>query len=85
MTDPVERRSAIRMPASKGVLLFFRARPGVSTCELRDVTDAGAGIRLNGLRVLPPKFELSFDNLSTVRNCRLIWRQDDLVGIAFEN
>jgi hypothetical protein len=45
---------------------------------------AGAQIRLSGLNVLPPNFELSFDNFRTVRKCRLIWRRHDLIGIAFE-
>jgi len=38
-----------------------------------------------GLNVLPPNFELSFDNFRTVRKCRLIWRRGDFIGIAFEN
>jgi ribosomal protein S1 len=67
------------------VLLFFSAQRGVFSCEVRDVTNVGAQIRLNGLNILPPILELSFDNFRTVRKCRLIWRLGDLIGIAFEN
>ena len=85
MTKLIERRSVGRTAASKGGLLFFSAQRGVFACEVQDVTNAGAQIRLSGLNVLPPNFELSFDNFRTVRKCRLIWRRGDLIGIAFEN
>jgi hypothetical protein len=85
MTKLIERRTVGRTVVSKGALLFFSAQRGVFTCEVRDVTNVGTGIRLNRLSVLPPNFELSFDNFRNVRKCRLIWRRDDFIGIAFEN
>ncbi len=84
MTGQVERRSVDRSPISKGALLYFGAQRGGFACGVHDVTNAGARIRLNGLNILPPEFDLSFDNLHTVRKCRLIWRDGDFVGIAFE-
>jgi hypothetical protein len=80
-----DRRSVGRTAISKGVLLFFSAQRGVFSCEVCDVTNIGAKIKLNGLRLLPPNFELSYDNFRTIRKCRLIWRLGDFVGIAFEN
>ena len=84
MTKLIERRSVGRTAASNGALLFFSAQRGVFACEVQDVSNAGAQIRLSGLNVLPPNFELSFDNFRTVRKCRLVWRRHDLIGIAFE-
>jgi hypothetical protein len=40
---------------------------------------------LRDLNVLPPSFELTFDNFHTIRRCRVIWQQGDLVGVAFQN
>jgi hypothetical protein len=37
------------------------------------------------LPVLPPNFELSFDNFRSIHKCRLIWRDGDSLGVAFEN
>jgi hypothetical protein len=85
MNRLIERRSVGRTAISKGVLLFFSAQRGVTTGLAVDVTNVGARIRLSGANVLPPKFQLSFDNFHNVRECRLIWRRDDLIGIAFEN
>jgi hypothetical protein len=85
MTAQVERRSTGRTVVSRGVLLFFSARRGVFGCEVCDVTNVGARIRLNSLNILPPIFEMSFDNFRTARKCRLIWRRDNFVGVAFES
>jgi hypothetical protein len=80
-----ERRSKERTLINRNAMLFFRGQAGVFACCVRDVTNSGAGIRLEGLNVLPVEFDLSFDNFRTVRQCRLIWRESDFVGIAFED
>jgi hypothetical protein len=80
-----ERRSIARTTISKDALLFFDAQRGVLTCRVQDVTNSGAGIELHALNLLPLDFELSFDNFHTVRECRVIWRQGDFVGVAFQN
>ncbi|WP_426524570.1 PilZ domain-containing protein [Bradyrhizobium sp. McL0615] len=80
-----DRRSVTRTTISKDALLFFDAERGVLTCRVQDVTNSGAGIALHSLNLLPLDFELSFDNFHTVRECRVIWRQGDFVGVAFQN
>jgi hypothetical protein len=80
-----ERRSVGRTKILKGALLFFSGNTGVHACTVCDVTNLGAGIRGQGLKVLPLDFALSFDNFRTVRMCQLIWRQGDFLGVAFEN
>ncbi len=80
-----ERRSITRTTISKDALLFFDAQRGVLTCRVQDVTNVGAGIELHSPNMLPLNFELSFDNFHNVRECRVIWRQGDFVGIAFQN
>jgi hypothetical protein len=80
-----ERRYVTRTTISKDALLFFDEQRGVLTCRVQDVTNSGAGIELHALNLLPLNFELSFDNFHTVRECRVIWRQGDFVGVAFQN
>jgi hypothetical protein len=80
-----ERRSAGRTKILKGALLFFNKKAGVQSCTVRDVTNLGAGIRGQNLPIMPLDFELSFDGFRTVRKCRLIWRQDEFFGVAFES
>jgi len=80
-----ERRSIGRTKIAKGALLFFVGQTGVHSCGVIDITNVGAGIRTQDLPALPLNFELSFDNFRTLRKCRLIWRNGDLVGVAFES
>jgi hypothetical protein len=80
-----ERRSIVRTRIIKGALLFFDKRTGVFSCSVGDITNAGAGIRVQSLKVLPLTFELSFDNFHTVRTCCLIWRQSDFLGVKFQS
>ena len=83
--DEFDRRSISRTWIAKGASLFFSHQSGVHSCLVRDVTNVGAGIRTQDLSVLPVNFDLSFDNFRTVRKCRLIWRYEDYIGVAFEN
>lgn len=80
-----ERRSMTRTMIAKDARLFFDEQRGVLTCRVQDVTNSGAGIELHNLNLLPLSFELSFDNFHTVRACRVVWRQGDFVGVAFQN
>ena len=80
-----DRRSIGRTKITKGALLFFSKKAGVQSCTVRDVTNLGAGVRGQDLQILPLDFELSFDGFRTSRKCRLIWREDEFFGVAFES
>ncbi len=79
----VERRSIGRTKIAKGAVLFFAGQVGVRACTVRDITNVGGGVRIQDLPALPLHFELSFDNFRTARRCRLIWRDGDFIGVAF--
>jgi hypothetical protein len=80
----VERRAIGRTRINRGALLFFSGQVGVVGCSVRDVTNEGAGIRLDRLPVIPIDFKLSFDNFRTMRNCHLVWREGDFVGVSLD-
>jgi hypothetical protein len=81
-----DRRSIGRTKICKGALLFFGETTCVHSCTVRDITNLGAGIRIEqDLKIVPLDFALSFDNFRTIRMCRLIWRQGDFLGVAFES
>ena len=81
----VERRAVGRTTINRDVLMFFTGQDPFHACCVRDVTNRGAGLRLNGLNIVPSEFGISFDNFRTMRRCRLIWRDGDYVGVAFES
>jgi hypothetical protein len=79
----IERRAVARTTINRDVLMFFNGN--IHACCVRNVTNHGAGLRLNGLNIVPSEFGISFDNFHTMRYCRLIWRDGDFVGVAFES
>jgi hypothetical protein len=79
----LERRAVGRTTINRDVLMYFPGQDGVHPCCVRDVTNQGAGLRLNGLNILPSEFGISFDNFRTMRRCRLIWRNGNFVGASF--
>jgi hypothetical protein len=80
-----EWRTKKRTTINHGALAFFKGRAGVYSCCVCDVTNDGARIWLSGVDIMPPAFDISFDNFRTTRRCRLIWRAGDNVGVAFES
>jgi hypothetical protein len=85
MESIFERRSIGRTSISKGALLYLGGQVGVQSCTVVDVTNLGAGIRLGDVQLLPLTFELTFDNFRTARDCRLIWRDGNHLGVAFQS
>ena len=80
-----ERRSIDRTSVVKGALLFFGRKTGVRSCCVRDITKNGASIRTQDLPVLQTlNFQLSLDNFRTVYKCRIVWRDNDFLGVKFE-
>lgn len=79
-----DRRSIGRTRIAKEALIFVSGQIGVRSCGVTNIT-SGAGIRTQDLPVLPVNFELTFDHFHSVRKCRLIWRQSDFIGVAFES
>ena len=80
-----ERRSVPRTGISKNAMLFFDEQRGVFACHVWDITNGGAGIQLHELNDLPLNFELTFDKFHNIRQCKIIWRRGDLVGVQFQD
>jgi hypothetical protein len=80
-----ERRSIARTMINRDALLFFCGQSGPFPCCVRNVTNIGAGIELNGTIAVPSRFDVSFDRFRTKRVCRLVWCHDDFIGVAFED
>jgi hypothetical protein len=83
--DIFERRSKGRTVINRGALIFFVGNEAVHSCCVCDVTNDGAGIRLNGINIVPSDFGVSFDHFRTMRRCRMVWRDGDFLGAAFES
>jgi hypothetical protein len=56
---------------------------GFVPCTVRDLTTHGACIEFTSGVQVPDKFVLSFDGFRSARMCRVRWRGDHRVGVAF--
>jgi hypothetical protein len=78
-----ERRSIGRRWIYRSALLSIPQLKLVCACRLRDLTEKGAGIRVEKISLLPIEFELSIDGFRSCQRCQLIWRQGEFVGVFF--
>jgi hypothetical protein len=55
-------------------------------CTVLDISENGGRVRLDAGPPLPDHFELLFTSAGTVRrDCRVVWRQDNYLGVEFHS
>jgi len=75
----VSRRAS---PNQRGIV--FAGGRMIGTCDVVDVSAAGARLLTGPGLVLPEEFVLSIAQLGRVyRNCEVLWRSDTQAGIRF--
>jgi hypothetical protein len=84
-SEAPERRNKKRTTINHGAAVYFEQNSAVHSCCVIDVTTDGASIELSTVDFVPPVFDVSFDKFRTSRRCRLIWRDRNFLGVAFES
>jgi hypothetical protein len=80
----IERRKTVRLKALKGARILMLDRFGRTVeCIIRNLSSGGACLALRALQGVPDKFQLMFEVDRSVRHCRVVWRREALVGVAF--
>ena len=77
-----KERSTARKRMLKGAKITFRRRTATIDCTVRDISDGGARLLLASVIGIPDSFELTIPG-EPVRQCRLIWRKSEQIGVAF--
>jgi hypothetical protein len=57
---------------------------GAYSCAVRNLSEAGAALDVPSAITVPHEFTLIMETDGASRNCRVIWRKDDRVGVVFE-
>lgn len=78
-----ERRMVERTWLFRETLLTIPGLPASYSCGVRDLSGVGAGLRLNGIILLPVDFSVSLDGFRRNIFCHLIWRDGDFAGVSF--
>lgn len=82
--DPNEdRRNVKRTRILRSAKIILERRSSVIHCTVQNITSTGACLKVANTSDLPDAFELTFEHGRTRRACRVAWRTNDQVGVAF--
>mgnify|MGYP003393016628 CR=1 FL=1 len=76
-----EKRRTPRHRVFKGALIAFQGRS--VNCTVRNMSDGGAGLDIDGSQTVPPSFTLVLESDRVIRRCEMIWRTERRAGVAF--
>jgi zona occludens toxin (predicted ATPase) len=82
MTD--ERRATIRHRTLKGGRVVTNAGYSTYDCTVRNLSEAGARLRVTSIIGIPEDFELAMDDGRKFA-CRVMWRKETELGVTFED
>jgi hypothetical protein len=77
-----ENRKSIRRRVLKSATIEFDR--GAYSCAVRDLSDTGANLDVPHALAIPHEFTLIMETDQASRHCRVIWRKENRLGVAFE-
>jgi PilZ domain-containing protein len=78
-----DRRTIKRTRVLRSAKIIVPRRSPVIHCTVQNINNGGACLKLANTFGLPETFDLTFEHGRTRRSCRVIWRTDDKLGVAF--
>jgi hypothetical protein len=79
----VEKRKAVRRRVSRQAVIVRDGKP-LCGCIVSDISVSGAKLSVRNSSDLPDTFMLVLSSNGDVRrDCRIVWRADGAVGVAF--
>ena len=78
-----ENRRVIRRRVFKGGTIEFDG--GAFSCAVRNLSEAGAALDIPFLLGIPHEFTLIMDTDQAARQCRVIWRKENRLGVVFDS
>ena len=77
-----ENRRVIRRRVLKSATIEFDC--GAHSCAVRNLSEAGASLDVPYALAIPHEFTLIMATAQASRHCRVIWRKENRLGVAFE-
>lgn len=79
-----ERRKHPRHRTLKsGKIAFNQRAPGVDR-TIRDLSETGACLHVASTIGIPDNFELLIEVDKQYRDCRIVWKSENKIGVAFQ-
>ena len=79
-----DRRNVTRTRVSRNAKIIAPRRAQIIHCTVQNITNGGACLKVANTYGMPETFELTFEQGRTRRACRVVWRTNDELGVAFE-
>jgi hypothetical protein len=79
-----DRRDVQRTRMVRNAKIMVPRRASMIHCTVQNITSGGARLKLANTYGLPDTFELTFEQGRTRRACRVVWRTNEELGVAFE-
>jgi hypothetical protein len=76
-----ENRRASRRRVFKSATIEFDR--GAHSCAVRNLSEAGAALDIPYAVAIPHEFRLVIETDQASRHCRVIWRKENRLGVAF--
>lgn len=80
MAEPRKRQ---RVRTMLGAQIIFNNRNSTIDCQVRNMTDDGAKIVVDGHMTFPQRFEFHVPQKGRSYQAKVIWRQDNETGLEF--
>ncbi len=78
----MERRAIPRKPVLMSGAIQFAAC--TINCLVHDMSISGAALEISDPPSVPDRFNLVFKADGTQIPCRVVWRQEERIGVAFD-
>lgn len=79
------RRSEPRLRVYRGARIIFNNGYAVFDCVVHNISGGGAMIEMETLLGVPRSFQIVLDQSEKGRPCRVVWRTESRMGVAFSD
>jgi hypothetical protein len=77
-----ERRTSTRRRTFLGGVLAFQGRYATLDCTIRNLSETGARIAVDGSAILPDEFDFTITRNDRAFRARVVWRNAEAAGLA---
>lgn len=83
MKVAADHRQAPRTRVLRGAAISLHHVGTIGQCMVRNLSDTGACLVIAEPVAVPSEFDLTIEREKTPRHCRVIWREQNKVGVEF--
>lgn len=79
-----DKRQSPRQRVLKSGKIEFVGSGGQIACAVRNISKTGAAVDIGGYVIIPRSLTLTLEADRLARLCKVIWRKENRIGVAFQ-